>query len=414
MSAPDLPSPDQKSGASRLLKPLPLAVLTLVVVFGAAELRAPILSVAPLAHVIEHDLGIGSAVVGLLTSIPVLCFALCSPLAIWVIRRGGADFAFSLSMVGIVVGTIVRSLGGLALLMIGTAVIGAFVTIGNIVVPTLIAREYRGRRAHTMTGVFTSSMTFGTFAATISTAPAAAVLGWQAALAVWLVFGAAALAVWLPLRGLREAFTPRGAAAAQDARERVPMVRRRTTWLMAAAFGGQSFSFYAATAWLPSIVADLGYNDSIAGVIAAIFQVCGIIGSFVTPLVVTRLSVRFVLILGGAFWLTVPFGFLLLPHAWIVWCVLGGLAQGAGLTIVFVLINGFGGTEHVLAERSGIVQGTGYAVAAAGPLLLGALHQATGAWVLPEVVLIVALAVFMTAGLVASRLLSRGVEVETR
>ncbi|HKT57293.1 MAG TPA: MFS transporter, partial [Microbacterium sp.] len=185
-------------------------------------------------------------------------------------------------------------------------------------------------------------------------------------------------------------------------------------WLMAAAFGGQSFSFYAATAWLPSIVADLGYNDSIAGVIAAIFQVCGIIGSFVTPLVVTRLSVRFVLILGGAFWLTVPFGFLLLPHAWIVWCVLGGLAQGAGLTIVFVLINGFGGTEHVLAERSGIVQGTGYAVAAAGPLLLGALHQATGAWVLPEVVLIVALAVFMTAGLVASRLLSRGVEVETR
>lgn len=414
-AASDFPeSAEKKSAASRLLKPLPLGILTLVVILGAAELRAPILSVAPLAHLIEHDLGIGAATVGLLTSIPVLCFALCSPLAIWVIRRGGADFAFTVAMTGIVIGTILRSLGGLPLLIIGTAVIGAFVTIGNIVIPTLIAREYSGRRAHTMTGVFTSSMTLGTFAATIATAPAAAALGWQAALAMWLVFGVAALAVWLPLRGLRAAFAPRGTVRAATAEHHVPMWRRRTTWLLAATFAGQSFSFYAATAWLPSIVGDLGYSDSVAGVIAAIFQVCGVVGSLLTPLIVSRGSARLVLVLAGVFWLTVPLGFLLLPHGWVAWCVLGGLAQGAGLTIAFVLISGFGGTEHVLAERSGIVQGAGYAVAAIGPLLLGALHQVSGAWALSEVVLLVSVLVFAVAGLASARLLKRGVEVEPR
>jgi len=381
--------------------------------FGAAELRAPILSVAPLAHLIESDLGVGAATVGLLTSIPVLCFALCSPIAIWVIRRGGADFAFTVTMVGVIAGILIRSLGGLPLLLAGTAVIGAFVTIGNIVVPTLIAREYTGPRAHTMTGVFTSSMNLGTFAATIATAPTAAAIGWQGALAMWMVFGVAALAVWLPLRGIRAAFAPRGSVRVRDAEPRVPMLRRKTTWLMAATFAGQSFSFYAATAWLPSIVGDLGYSDSAAGVIAAIFQVCGMVGSLATPLLVSRISVRFVLLVTGLFWFTVPAGFLLLPQGWMVWCVLGGLAQGAGLTIVFVLMNGFGGTEHVLAERSGIVQGSGYAVAATGPLLLGALHQATGAWVLPELVLVVSVLVFTIPGLVASRLLNRGVEVET-
>jgi CP family cyanate transporter-like MFS transporter len=128
---------------------------------------------------------------------------------------------------------------------------------------------------------------------------------------------------------------------------------------------------------------------------------------------VSRVSARAVLLTAGLFWLTVPLGFLLLPHGWVVWCVLGGLAQGAGLTVVFVLINGFGGTEHVLAERSGIVQGAGYAVAATGPLLLGALHQATGAWVLPELVLVVTVLMFAVAGLASSRMLTRGVEVET-
>jgi CP family cyanate transporter-like MFS transporter len=67
----------------------------------------------------------------------------------------------------------------------------------------------------------------------------------------------------------------------------------------------------------------------------------------------------------------------------------------------------------VLAERSGIVQGAGYAVAATGPLLLGALHQASGAWVLPELVLLVTVLMFAVAGLISSGLLKRGVEVET-
>lgn len=381
-----------------------LAALTVVIVLVAAMLRSPFVAVAPVAGAIGSDLAVRAGVVGLLTSIPVLCFAVCAPLAVALVRRGGADFALTVSMAGAIAGCLLRSAGGLETLLLGTAVIGAFLTIGNVVVPIVIAREY-GRRAHLMTGVYTSAMNLGTMTVTLATAPLADAWGWRGALALWAVFAVAALAVWIPLRGLRAAFVPHpGPVRPADAGA---AARDGATWLLAAVFCGQAFAFYAATAWLPSILVDQGMSDAAAGAVASIFQVGGVAGSLALPLLTTRTSLGVATAITGAAWLVVPLGFLFAPGGWALWCAIGGLAQGAGITLVFIMITAFRDDAHTTAGRSGLVQGTGYAVAATGPLLLGALHEATDAWTLPLVAVFAATVLFLAAGLVVARTLDR-------
>ncbi len=380
-----------------------LPILVIVIVLSAAMLRGPILTVAPVARTIGSELDVGAGVVGLLTTIPVLCFAVCAPMAIAIIRRAGADVALSLTLGGIVVGSVLRSLDGIALALVGTAVIGAFVTIGNVVLPIIIAREFSPRRAHTMTGVYTAALNVGTMTVTLSTSPLADAIGWRWAITSWAVFAVVALGAWMALRGVRRAFTPKPGPRPPADGERVSALRHAPTWLLAGAFCGQAFAFYAITAWLPTLLSDQGFSSNAAGAIAAIFQVGGILGSLLLPVITLRSSILVGVLCVGIGWLAVPLGFLFAPALWLAWCSIGGLAQGGGITIVFIMINAFGDDEHTTAGRSGIVQGLGYAVAASGPLLLGALHELTDSWVVPLLVVLLAVLLFLVPGVAVAR-----------
>ncbi|MBA8817198.1 cyanate permease [Microbacterium halimionae] len=85
----------------------------------------------------------------------------------------------------------------------------------------------------------------------------------------------------------------------------------------------------------------------------------------------------------------------------------GGVAQGGGLTIVFIMIVGLGGGQRVIAGRSGVTQAIGYAIAATGPTVVGALHEQTGNWVASLYVVLVAVLVFGVAGGFVARHLER-------
>src|SRR5690606_40157763 len=96
---------------------------------------------------IREDLGLSSTVAGLLPRLPVLCFALAGPVASGVIRRAGPDSAVVLTLLGVLLGTVVRSAGPAPTVLIGTAIIGAAIMVGNIVVPVLIRRDVPWQRA---------------------------------------------------------------------------------------------------------------------------------------------------------------------------------------------------------------------------------------------------------------------------
>lgn len=381
-----------------------LVLLTIAVVLAAATLRAPLVAIGPVAHTMAGALQVGAGVIGLLTTIPVLLFAVSSPLAVWISRRFGAEFALSLCLAGVVVACLVRSSGGLGPALAGTALLGLAITIGNVIVPVIISHEYPPQRVHLMTAVYTAALNLGATTAVVGTAPLAPALGWQGALVVWGGFGLAALVVWTATHGIRATLLPAPATVeAPDAAPAPSTLRASSTWLLVIAFGCQSFCFYAVSAWLPTLLHDHGYPATISGDITGVFQLLGVAGALLVPLVIARANLVVGVAACIACWAVVPIGFLITPDLWWLWCVLGGVGQGAGITLVFSMIVGFGGGPRVVASRSGAVQGIGYAIGAVGPTVIGALHDASGAWAVPLVVILGVLVVFAAAGLLAAR-----------
>ena len=90
----------------------------------ATTLRVTFTGAAPLLDAIRADYGLSTAATGMLTTLPLLAFALISPLAAGVARRIGMERSLFVAMLLICAGIAVRSLPSPAMLFTGTAIIG--------------------------------------------------------------------------------------------------------------------------------------------------------------------------------------------------------------------------------------------------------------------------------------------------
>jgi MFS family permease len=105
-----------------------------------------------------------------------------------------------------------------------------------------------------------------------------------------------------------------------------------------------------------------------------------------------------------ALWVVGYVGLLLAPGALApLWMALIGLGQGVGISLALTLITLRSPDAAHTAQLSGMAQGVGYVLAAAGPLALGAIHDATGSWTAPIITLLVLLVPLAIAGAGAAR-----------
>jgi CP family cyanate transporter-like MFS transporter len=383
-----------------------LPVLLLVgVLLVALNLRGPLVAVAPVVDDLRRDLDVTAGTLGLLTSIPVLCFGLAAPIASLLIARTGVHRAVLVSMAGVLAGTLLRSLGSPEAAIAGTVVIGLGITVGNVVVPVVIGRDFPGA-TNIVTAAYTAALNIGSTMTSALTAPLAEVIGWQGALAAWGLLVAVAAAVWTA--ALRRHVAK--AAAAEEAGTAPPppppaapvgsVWRQPAAWGLTLAFAGQAFSYYGATAWLPTLLADEnGMSKSAAGVSSSLFQLLAVVGAFSVPaLVAWWKRPSLVLLAITVVWAALPIGLLVAPDLWALWCCLAGAAQGGGITVVFIAIVRRSRDLTENRRLSAMVQGGGYAVAATGPLVIGAVHDATGGWTVPLLVILGAVVVMAVAG----------------
>src|SRR5690606_29716051 len=381
--------------------------MVLGVVIVAVNLRGPIVAPAPVLGPIREDLGLSSTVAGLLTSLPVLCFALAGPVASWVIRRVGPDSAVVLTLLGVLLGTVVRSAGPAPTVLIGTAIIGAAIMVGNIVVPVLIRRDVPWQRAGMVTGLYTAAMNVGSMLTSLGTAPLASVVGWRWALAVWGLLAAAGVVYWRPL-ARRARAAAAGAAPPTRGTVRLTPSVSRISWLLLVAFGGQSFAYYAVSAWLPTLLSDTrGLDAAASGVTASLFQIFAVVGAFGVPALAARAPGWVPVATVAAGWVTMPIGLLLAPEAYLLWSVLGGIGQGGGFTAILSIIARATGNDAEAATVSARVQTGGYVISATGAPLVGAVYAATGGWSAPLLVVLTAALSFAVTGVVAALLARR-------
>jgi len=383
---------------NRSKNPRPVLASTALLVAGifliAANLRAPITAVGPLVGAIRESTGISGSAAGLLTTITLIAFGLVSPVAPRIARRIGIEATLFVGTAVILLGVVLRSLPYVAALFAGTALIGMAIALGNVLLPTLIKRDFP-HKLGMMTGIYSVSMNLWAGIASGVSIPLAesAGLGWRGSLGFWATLSAVAAVVWLPqlLRTTGETSASASEPKPAAGRRASSLWRSSLAWQVSLYMGLQSFLFYANVSWLPEILHDRGLSYETAGWFLSLMQIVSVPASFATPILAARLRSQrsFVAVLCAI--LFVSYAGLLFAGGTAalaaVWIVLLGIAAGSSfsLSVLFFSLRSTGVRQS--AELSGMAQSIGYLVACVGPALIGYLHDSTHGWTWPLILM---------------------------
>ncbi|MDQ3913358.1 MAG: MFS transporter [Actinomycetota bacterium] len=378
------------------------ALLVLGIMLLASNLRPSLTSVSPLIGQIRTDTGISNGVAGLLTTLPLLAFGLLSPIAPRLAHKFGMERILLTSLLVLVAGILLRSAGAIALLFLGTAVLGAAIAVGNVLLPSLVKREFP-ERAGLMTSVYVTALGISAaLAAGVSFPITQLGIGWRASLSSWALLALLAAVVWIPqIRSDRPA-----SASAETSQEVSGLWRSSLAWQVTLFMGLQSLAYYVVLTWLPEILQEEGgMSASRAGWMLALAQAVGIASMFLAPVLAERRPSQRGAVM-GAVTLTGAgtLGLLLAADtATALWVVILGLGQGAcfSLALTFFALR-TPDSKHA-AALSGMAQSVGYLLAAVGPFLFGALHDATHAWTVPLALLFAVVVGLLLTGLGAAR-----------
>lgn len=376
------------------------ALLIAGILMIATTLRVTFTGAAPLLETIRSDYGLSTAQTGLLTTLPLLAFALVSPLAAGIARRFGMERSLFAAMLLICAGIALRSLPSAALLFAGTAIIGCGIALGNVLLPGLIKRDFSQHVAR-LTGAY--SLTMGAAAALGSALVVPLALhgfGWRGALLMLMLFPLLAFLIWLPQwRTTRSANLSSSRALHERGIWRSPLAWQVTLFL-----GLNSLIYYVIIGWLPTILISHGYSEAQAGSLHGLLQLATAAPGLAIPLILHRFNdQRWIAALVSLLCAVGAAGLWFVPGQAIIWTLLFGFGSGATMILGLTFIGLRASSAHQAAALSGMAQSVGYLLAACGAPVMGKLHDASGSWYLPlsgVTVLAIIMAIF---GLYAGR-----------
>lgn len=362
----------------------------------AANLRASLTGVGPLLDQVQADLGLAPAVAGLLNTLPLLTFVVLSPLVPRLAARWGAEQLLGAALVVLTLGIALRWVPAAVGLFGGTVLIGAGIAVGNVLLPSLIKRDFP-----TKVGLLTSAYAtvMGGVAAVASgvAVPISEVApgGWYTALGCWVLFALVAVLLWLP-----QVRVPRRAAQAIRG-HRLPW-GSGLAWAVTAFMGLQSLGFYVVVTWLPQVFQDNGMSAATAGWLLFLFQAVAVLTSLAVPGAMRwARNQRALATICSAVMLLGYLGLFVAPGLALLWSVVLGLGGGACLVLALAFISLRAQDASMAGALSAMAQSIGYLLAAAGPVVFGLLHTVSSGWRAPIMLMCVAAAGQTVVALVA-------------
>jgi CP family cyanate transporter-like MFS transporter len=372
----------------------------IAVVVVSLNLRPAVASVGPMLDTLRRDLGLSSVGASVLTAAPVFCFGALALVGPWLARRVGLRRAIVVVVSAILLGLVVRIGPDIGTLFVGTLIAAAGIAAANVLMPVIIKRDFPNSTG-LMMGLYTAALVGSAAAGAGLTVPIGNAIGheWRGGLGIWAIAAAIGLALWLPhLRGDR--------VAAVVATAYVPAQLRRDplAWMVTGFFGLQSLNFYAVLNWLPSLYQDHGYSATSAGGLLSLSALVQLPVALVLPAIATRMPRQGTLVIGSVVLTAIGFvGILVAPTtAAVLWVVILGLGQGAAFAIALTFLVLRTHSHGSTGQLSAMAQSIGYLIAGLGPLIVGALHAATGGWHVPLVFLLVLLVPETVIGLRAA------------
>lgn len=170
--ADSVPPPAPPASTTSLARVILGASLVLI----AFNLRPVFSSASALLPEIRSTLQLSPLGVSLLTTLPVVCLGLFSPIAARLAQRIGSERTLLAVLLLLALGTALRGLSSIPLLFLGTALAGACIAVGNVLLPGLVKRDFADRTA-SMTGLYTMALCGGAAAAAGLSIPAAQAFG---------------------------------------------------------------------------------------------------------------------------------------------------------------------------------------------------------------------------------------------
>lgn len=343
----------------------------------AANLRAPFTGVPPLLEQIQAAFLLSPAAAGMLTTLPLLAFFAVSPFSARLAGTIGLERALFLCLVLIASGIALRNYASMAALFGGTACIGAGIAIGNVLLPSLLKRDFPGK-VGTLTSLYV--LTMGIAAALLSSMAIplanASSHGWRFSLGIMIILPVITMVLWLPqLR--RPASKPVQAHSQADR----PVWRALLSWQITFYLGINSLVYYIIIGWLPAILMDAGYSAAYAGSLHGLLQLASALpGLLMIPVINRSKDLSRVSYAVTTLMLAGLLGLWLMP-AWAAgWIVVFGFGTGASIILGLTFVSIRANSPQQAASLSGMAQSIGYLLAASGPTAIGALYQSSGNW----------------------------------
>ncbi len=387
---------DQRGTLSR---PKSAAFLLITVLIVAASLRAAITSVGPVLGLIAADTHHSASLLGLLGAIPLASFAVVSPLVHLLAHRIGTERTVMLALVVLTGATVLRSIPGWdGWLWVGTAIIGAAIAVGNVLLPTIVKRDFPDRVA-AATGAYVAVLSGFAALASGFALPLGQQYGWRIAVGAGAVLSLVGAIVWAPrLRGHATASSSVSTPSAGS------MWRSAVAWQVAFFFAAQMANFYLLITWLPTVEVHTGQSAIAGGWHLFLFQAAAIVSGLLIPIAMrARADLRAVSTYVTVAMIVAMAGFLIAPALVALWAICAGLSAGAALVVGLTFIAARARNHSDAGRLSGMAQSVGYALAMLGPILAGFLLQHTGAWQAPILLALAVAVLQMIVGWFAGR-----------
>ncbi|MGY3704063.1 CynX/NimT family MFS transporter [Vagococcus martis] len=373
------------------------SVLLLGIIVVAMNLRSPITSVGPLVGIISENLSLSGGQAGLITTIPLMAFAIISPIAPKLANKWTIERTIFGALMVLIVGMFLRAIPQLFFLFLGTTLLGAAIAICNVLIPGLVKKEFPDKSG-LVTGIYSVSMNLtGAIASGISI-PLVKKVGfdWNVALGLWSVLALIAFIFWLPQlkrhdKGVTEI----------KLEENSSIWASSLAWSVTLFMGIQSFIFYVLVAWMPEMLVDKGLSTAQAGGMLSLLQMTLLPVTFIVPIIAEKrpnqksfVWVAFLLFASGIVGLM---GNNMTITTFSIMEI--GVAGGIAFSLSMMFFNLRTTSAKQAAELSGMAQSVGYLLAATGPFLFGFLHDVTNTWKTSLIILLAMTVVLLFVGL---------------
>ncbi len=343
------------------------ALLAVFVV--ALNLRPALASLGPVLESIRTDLHLSHGQAGLLTTLPVLCMGVFSPLAMRLNQRVGLWSAVLISTLLIGVATLLRGMGSFIALLVSAVGAGAGIAVLSPLLSMFVKQAYPQRSARVSSWT-TSALCLGAGLAAAVSAPLTSVLAWPHSLASWSVLALIAVVLWW--RMVPRSLVVIASSSAYD----LPWQRPRA-WLLMLIFGLHSVIFYVLLAWVAPAYIEFGKSPAEAGHLLGLFAIMQVVGTLLVSILPVQQRERrpAILFCSGCMlaglaglWIEPLF----MPE--LMMCLLGAGTAGF-FSLMLILPLDYSESPMAAGAWTAMMCGGGYVIAATGPVLAGWLRD---------------------------------------